>query len=293
MTVFPDYYSEFKCKASSCKHNCCIGWEIDIDDDTFEKYSTYEGALKQKLTNCIATKPNKHFILAKDERCPFLNEDNLCEIIIECGEDFLCQICSDHPRFRNFFEDRTETGLGLCCEKAAEIILSKKEKTTFNYDSDLQTGFFKIREMIYTILQDRDFSVDERIDNLLFFCSLNSPLDTDIDWKKEYLKLEILNPEWQKLISELNFDNSDENPQLEIPYEQLLMYLVYRHLSPSVEDGMFSERLKFIILSYYVIRSLNKSNSFEELLEIARMYSAEIEYSDQNINTLLNILAEA
>ena len=37
-TVAPDYYPNFKCIASECRHNCCIGWEIDIDEDTFEYY---------------------------------------------------------------------------------------------------------------------------------------------------------------------------------------------------------------------------------------------------------------
>ena len=35
MKIFaPDYYRDFKCSAGNCKHSCCIGWEIDIDEDT-------------------------------------------------------------------------------------------------------------------------------------------------------------------------------------------------------------------------------------------------------------------
>ena len=29
----PDFYGKFKCTAEKCRHSCCIGWEIDIDDD--------------------------------------------------------------------------------------------------------------------------------------------------------------------------------------------------------------------------------------------------------------------
>ena len=39
------------------------------------------------------------------------------------GADY-CQICSDHPRFRNYWSDREEMGLGLACEEAARIILA-------------------------------------------------------------------------------------------------------------------------------------------------------------------------
>ena len=30
----PSYYEEFSCIADKCKDNCCIGWEIDIDEET-------------------------------------------------------------------------------------------------------------------------------------------------------------------------------------------------------------------------------------------------------------------
>ena len=34
MDIFaPSYYKKFKCIADKCHHNCCIGWEIDIDDE--------------------------------------------------------------------------------------------------------------------------------------------------------------------------------------------------------------------------------------------------------------------
>ena len=48
--------------------------------------------------------------------------------------------------------------------------------------------------------------------------------------------------------------------------------------------------MRFAVLSLYVIMSLNKSETVEEMLQIARMYSAEIEYSDENIDILLENL---
>ena len=34
----PHIYGDFHCIATACKHNCCIGWEIDVDENAFEKY---------------------------------------------------------------------------------------------------------------------------------------------------------------------------------------------------------------------------------------------------------------
>ena len=32
----PDYFKEFSCIAGACKDSCCLGWEIDIDEDSYE-----------------------------------------------------------------------------------------------------------------------------------------------------------------------------------------------------------------------------------------------------------------
>lgn len=40
----PGYYKNFHCISSECKDNCCVGgWQIDIDEETAEYYSTVNG----------------------------------------------------------------------------------------------------------------------------------------------------------------------------------------------------------------------------------------------------------
>lgn len=128
MNVYaPDYYSQFHCIADRCRHTCCAGWEIDIDAESLARYRRMGGAFGRRLNACISEEGEPHFILGPDERCPLLNGDNLCDLILECGEDALCQICADHPRFRNFWSDRVEIGLGMVCEAAARIMLTEPE----------------------------------------------------------------------------------------------------------------------------------------------------------------------
>ena len=125
MKVFvPDYYIRFRCIAGACRHSCCVGWEIDVDPETLKRYRAMKGMLGGKLKRCIDPDPEPHFKLSSEERCPFLTEQNLCEIILQEGEGALCQICADHPRFRNFWSDRIEMGLGMACEEAARLILT-------------------------------------------------------------------------------------------------------------------------------------------------------------------------
>ena len=32
--VRPDFYDDFHCLAAACRHSCCVGWEIDVDEDS-------------------------------------------------------------------------------------------------------------------------------------------------------------------------------------------------------------------------------------------------------------------
>ena len=119
----PDYYPQFHCIASGCRHTCCAGWEIDIDPESLSRYQRLEGGFGDYVRRSISLEGTPHFVLGEHERCPLLDREGLCELIQREGEGALCQICRDHPRFRNYFSDRIEMGLGLVCEEAARVIL--------------------------------------------------------------------------------------------------------------------------------------------------------------------------
>lgn len=126
----PKYYKDFKCSGTDCPKNCCIGWEIDIDDDTLAKYEGMPDEIGQRIRDSIDKSGDvSHFRLCEGERCPHLNDQNLCNIIAECGEGALCDICREHPRYYNEYHDLREIGLGLACPVAAELILTNESFT--------------------------------------------------------------------------------------------------------------------------------------------------------------------
>lgn len=306
-TVFPDYYSQFKCIADRCRHTCCVGWEIDVDDAALAAYQKVPGDLGQKLHQNIILDACPHFKLTAEERCPFLNEQNLCELILELGEDSLCQICSDHPRFYNFFSDRTEQGLGLCCEAAAELILSQPQPTQLLCKTDaepesaltsLEQAILSARKRAFAIVQDRSICMNERLNKLLGEFAIKMPELGFERWAALFLSLEQLDPVWKeqllKLKSTVPLPNA-ELSALEIPFEQLAVYFIYRHLPKAQDETDIKACLGFAVLSVWMIRVLCQVQnadgcSFAELLDLARLYSSEIEYSEENTNTILELL---
>ena len=297
-TIFPDYYKEFECIKGECKHNCCIGWEIDVDDDTLKKYRAISGEFGERLSKNISCDGQACFILSENERCPFLNADNLCDIIINLGEDYLCEICDMHPRFRNELPDRVEIGLGLSCEAAGRLILSKKDKVTFP-KIDTDDEIIVLRDEIIEILQNRELLIDERIDKMLELLGVSRP---DVfEWLDLFSELEMLDENWGKLINKakvakVDFDGFDRYMQgRESEYEQLLIYFIYRHFANAPDFDSAVSRGLFAVLSCELLRLLGAilftekgDFTLDDQIELARLFSSEIEYSDENLYTILD-----
>ena len=166
--IKPNFYDKFRCIASACSDTCCAGWEIDIDPDTRRFYESVQGEFGERLREQIDEMPEgvSCFRLGEGDRCPFLTDDNLCEIIIELGEKALCEICREHPRFYEQVGDRMEMGLGLCCEEACRLLFEEKEPITFITTSigDMpdviilpETGMeiYRLRDEAFRLVQDR------------------------------------------------------------------------------------------------------------------------------------------
>ena len=303
--IAPDYYPKFACLMGDCRHSCCIGWEIDIDDESLERFRSTGGAIGEDLRSSIVEENGcACFRLKEDERCPFLNDTGLCRLIIELGEDALCQICADHPRFRNFFTGREEIGLGLSCEAAAKLILTHTDKTkTIILEDDgiiedmdpFEEDITLLRSELIECMQDRSLPVSHRLKRIAGKAGISLPEIRIAEWKDFFLSLERLDEAWSAELERLIAPSSPlpETPEWETAFEQLAVYLLQRHLAGALEDDDLSGRIAFAVLCTQLVRSLCETHadiSIDGLCELARMFSAEIEYSDENIQAILDEL---
>lgn len=301
--IAPSYYPTFSCSADRCKNNCCIGWEIDIDPETYKSYQTLSGPLGKRMENAISLEGEfPHFRLDAKERCPFLANNGLCDIISALGEDALCNICKDHPRFRNHYSGTIEIGLGLCCEEAARLILTQTEKVRLiplnskeqKYDQEEQI-LLSFRDDLFEILQNRSVFFHTRIKQIADKGRFILPSPG------QFLSIlkdtERMDPRFNQ---SLDHNICNQWPILntkewELPLEQLTIYFLYRHLSGALEDGFLQERIAFAILSALAIAAITMQQAdcdfpLELLIDTARIYSCEIEYSDQNLEKILSSL---
>ncbi|MBQ7354362.1 MAG: flagellin lysine-N-methylase [Clostridia bacterium] len=299
----PAYYPAFRCIASDCRHSCCIGWEIGIDPESLARYKSLPPKERKAiLTPTVTQKGCTFFRLAPDGRCPHLTKEGLCRLILAHGEGILCHICREHPRFYNHFSRRTEVGLGLCCEEAARLILTdpdpfrliclEEDEREIGVPDPFEAIFFRRREEVFRILGDRTLPLPLRIGQLSESYSLSRAAiyESDRRWQQIYRNLERLDPAWDGALSAWETTSLSCTLPDSPAAEQLIAYFLYRHLPGAREDGRYAKRVGFALLSAHVILRIASGIAADDLptlIDVARAYSAEVEYDEDNVEAIL------
>ena len=291
----PEYYKNFVCIADKCRHSCCIGWEIDVDRDTAKKYSSLNKGYGLEIQKSITKRGTPHFKLKKDDRCPHLNENGLCKIILNIGEDYLCHICREHPRFYNYTKLGKEVGLGLSCE-ACRIILSSD-----NYEKIVCIGEFcedenrvdtsdfdatAHRQVIYSVLSDRSLPYAERLRKISEIYGVSPANIPDDAWLSTLDSLEYLDNSHKEIFACYSSEITD-SAHLEFYLERAMAYLVFRHCSYTENESEFRAALGFSLFCQQLLASVCKNTqSFEKICDTARIISEELEYSEDNTEVI-------
>ena len=285
---FPCYYKDFKCIADRCRHSCCVGWEIDVDENTAEVYRGLGGELGDEIRSHIS---GGVIGMCADGRCPFLDCRGLCRIISSLGEGFVSDICREHPRFYHSVGGRVEGGIGISCEEAARIILSSDgyadfielsreidEPDTTDFDSTSE------REYIFSLLRGEG-EYQHKVDKIIGRYGLFDPCDRAGEWNIILSELEYLD---ESRSGTLTVGRKVADTDVGIYATRYLAYLTFRHVSPSQSYDNMRARIGFsILLSRIFENALSEDKSFDEICEAARIISEEIEYSEDNTASLI------
>ena len=141
----PNYYDEFKCTANECKDSCCVGWGVFIDKKSYNKYKKISGEFGKFLCNNISKNRINNSDLSYGKMklnsgiCSFLNNENLCNIYINLGEDSLCNTCKTYPRLINKYGDICEKNLTLSCPVVTRLMINVKDKIGFELNNEVIT----------------------------------------------------------------------------------------------------------------------------------------------------------
>lgn len=327
--VYPDYYGSFACTAGACRHSCCIGWEIDVDEDTLAYYRGLGGEIGARLRASLSSEGgDPHFVLDSDGRCPFLNRDGLCDLILELGEDALSEICAEHPRFYNGYAGRLECGVGLSCSAAARLVLLREDPVTlvteeepeWNSEEDPEEEVtdpaveerLRIRDLVLRELQVRGRWFVGRIveaERVSGAVTAHIPHRTHTDFLDLLAGEEHLDPAWTRLIDFTRrvypsiterdfraFERHMEGRQTE--YEQFLVYWLYRYFGNAVTPEEKGTELilagsLYDLLTVFGTAIYRETGDFtpDTQVELVRLLSSEIEYCEESLAELRAFLS--
>ena len=292
----PTYFYDFHCIADRCKDCCCVGWEIDIDKKSANLYKNTPGGFGDKLRRSIDFNSPSHFILNDKNRCPLLNKQNLCEVFINLGEENMCDICTEHPRYYEWFDGIKEGGIGLCCEEATRIILSQNTHFSImekdipfedfdSYDAELFEYLSECRSKIISQLEDSTKTFNLQIRNILWYAyTIQLDIDNDLLDNEEILDitsyeknntnsifnffttLEPLNPNWIPYLKNciLTYNNSinkletfeKEHPEIFTYLHNIAIYFIWRYFLKGIFDKDIFSKVGFMAISVSLIKAL-------------------------------------
>lgn len=199
--IEPQYFRKFKCIASKCKDSCCSDWNISIDKSTFDAYQKNEDEhLNTLFDKHVKVNPKKdpthipyaQVILNDKQMCPFLTENKLCIIQKKLDDKALALICDSFPRSYNIVDGLLERSLCVSCPSAAELVLGDEKPIEFGIEETIEhlrdnsipeyisgegenktpySYFKELRKFIVSLLQDRAYSISERLVLVNVFCN--------------------------------------------------------------------------------------------------------------------------
>ena len=306
MTCYaPAYYPRFACIADRCRHSCCIGWEIDVDEDTLQLYDALTGGYGEVIAASIEGREEcPHFCLGQGERCPHLNERGLCRIILTLGEDYLCDICREHPRFYHQTPHGREVGLGMACEEACRLILTSEDGSCFvavdedDEDAPAEVDFDATAERarIYEILADATRTYAQQLSDIEQLWGAAPTALTEEESRELLRSLEYMNEDNRARFA-MDYRADGETPDaLTVPLRRALIYFIFRHASAAESREDFAAALCLCLFLERLLCSLATSAAAYELpalIDVARTLSEEIEYSEDNTAAIREALRRA
>ena len=304
--VTPKYYKNFKCIAGDCPDSCCQGWEVDADDESLAYYKTLPNELeiKQRMDSVLDKDEfdNVIFRLAPKKRCPFLNDENLCDMHIAIGGEHTPVTCRNFPRFIYDFGGTREIGISFSCPVAADLIyhseISLDFDTEINADlptiNDIDAELFiklkQARTKAFQIVQNAEKSLDKRLCELLDFANaLQQEIGeykeggNDIAFDEVFNNPELINPEWQEKVRNIK-PKKIENT---LANENIASYFIYKYFLLAVYDCDVLSKAKMAAIGVLI------NTYMGEGAWTMHLWSKETEHSQYNMDRYKDLLKNA
>lgn len=295
ISLYPTFYHTFQCKANQCHHTCCQKWTIDVDAETAKLYQTLPTPLGEDLRKFMTIDDEGYYFMFSDKQptCPLLREDGLCRVVLELGEDSLCDTCHMHPRFYKYIEDLELCGVGLSCEESVEKLLATEgDQLLFTIEDD--DGEFTAED--HPVLENIFDLLALGINPAICQFTLNHSIHYCQELVTVYKKTEPIDEEWTKQLAHLEamLSSTTASTTMDLlkadtidvsALNKVYQYILYRQIDMLAEYSLES-LVRYAFDATVFIALL--THQFGNLPEQIRRWSEQIEYDEDNVAFLFN-----
>ena len=295
ISLYPTFYHTFQCKANQCHHTCCQKWTIDVDEETAKLYQTLPTPLGEDLRKFMTADDEGYYFMFSDKQptCPLLREDGLCRVVLELGEDSLCDTCHMHPRFYKYIEDLELCGVGLSCEESVEKLLATEgDQLLFTIEDDDGEFTAKDRPVLENIFDLLALGINPAICQF----TLNHSIHYCQELVTVYKKTEPIDEEWPKQLAHLGamLSSTTASTTMDLlkadtidvsALNKVYQYILYRQIDMLAEYSLES-LVRYAFDATVFIALL--THQFGNLPEQIRRWSEQIEYDEDNVAFLFN-----
>ena len=295
ISLYPTFYHTFQCKANQCHHTCCQKWTIDVDEETTKLYQTLPTPLGEDLRKFMTVDDEGYYFMFSDKQptCPLLREDGLCRVVLELGEDSLCDTCHMHPRFYKYIEDLELCGVGLSCEESVEKLLATEgDQLLFTIEDDDDEFTAEDRPVLENIFDLLALGINPAICQF----TLNHSIHYCQELVTVYKKTEPIDEEWTKQLAHLDamLSSTEASTTMDLlkadtidvsALNKVYQYILYRQIDMLAEYSLES-LVRYAFDATVFIALL--THQFGNLPEQIRRWSEQIEYDEDNVAFLFN-----
>lgn len=295
ISLYPTFYHTFQCKSNQCHHTCCQKWTIDVDEETAKLYQTLPTPLGEDLRKFMTVDDEGYYFMFSDKQptCPLLREDGLCRVVLELGEDSLCDTCHMHPRFYKYIEDLELCGVGLSCEESVEKLLATEgDQLLFTIEDDDDEFTAEDRPVLENIFDLLALGINPAICQF----TLNHSIHYCQELVTIYKKTEPIDEEWTNQLAHLEamLSSTTASTTMDLlkvdtidvsALNKVYQYILYRQIDMLAEYSLES-LVRYAFDATVFIALL--THQFGNLPEQIRRWSEQIEYDEDNVAFLFN-----
>lgn len=253
-TIKPIFVCKFQCVGPECLMTCCgRNWSITIDKKTHQKYvlSSRADIASIAKENLVLLRKGKNSYsrvkLNEKGECPFVDENKLCMIHRDLGEEALSHTCSTYPRSSTRYQNETRHTLTLSCPEVVRRVLFDPDAMLLQEQDELVAGY-----KTNLIGQRQSVSQTQQVIHLFAWNLIQSP-SHNIEENLMALAQFIL------CLQHVNFDLHNKFAEVENFYEALLHELQSGKSLLSSGNLAKSNAMKYLALSVMGTNAANLS----------------------------------